>query len=73
MGVQTVNPLTLLAAAQHVQANYPEATLKKNGVGNLSIMQGNEFVAWIDLVDGKVHRLWPDGFTDIDWEDIYEE
>jgi hypothetical protein len=47
----------LLAAATEVVTRYPSAELHKNPVGNLSVVVGGEFVAWVDLRTGEVEPV----------------
>ncbi|MFJ1461819.1 hypothetical protein [Nocardia sp. N2S4-5] len=47
--------------AEQVAARHPNATLVKNDVGNLSIIDAGEYAGWLDLGSGEV-----DFFADTD-------
>ncbi len=44
------------SAIGYIRARFPRATLVRNLVGNLAILnEKNEFVGWIDISDGQVY------------------
>jgi hypothetical protein len=57
-----VTPQQLREMADAVAARYPDAILVKNQVGNLSVLDGGEFVGWLDLRFGGVN--WDDDETE---------
>lgn len=50
-----MTPAQLLAGAQEIAAQAPDAMLVKNAVGNLMIMRGDRMIGWLNLRDGIVH------------------
>ena len=44
----------LISAAQDVSRRFPQADLVKNQVGNLAIYVDDNYVGFIDLLDGEV-------------------
>jgi hypothetical protein len=51
------SPQALLRAAELVVRDYPDATLKRNAVGNLVVVTAEDRpqpVAWVDLLSGEV-------------------
>lgn len=54
-----MTPADIRVACELVLQRYPDATLEKNGVGNLSIIGGGVYVGWIDLRDGDVEWTTP--------------
>ncbi|UGT65302.1 hypothetical protein LTT66_18200 [Nocardia gipuzkoensis] len=57
-----VTPQQLHEMADAVTARYPDAILVKNQVGNLSVLDGGEFVGWLDL-----------RFGGVDWDEDTDE
>ena len=49
-----MTPAQLLAGAAEVAERWPDARLVKNGVGNLAIADGGEYVGYLDLRTGEV-------------------
>lgn len=49
-----LSPALLVSAAQSCMLRWPDATLEKNGVGNLAVMLDGEYVGYIDLRTGEV-------------------
>lgn len=47
----------LLRAADRVMRWFPDATITTNQVGNLAILNGGQYVGWIDLRDGTVNWI----------------
>lgn len=45
----------LSAMALEVAKRAPEATLMRNGLGNLAVMQRDEMIGWMDFGDGTVY------------------
>jgi hypothetical protein len=52
-----LTPQELLVAAQQLVAEVPNATLVKNEVGNLAIIDGGACIGWVDLRSGEVEIL----------------
>lgn len=55
-----LTPALLLQAAQEITRLRPESTLVKNEVGNLAVVDGGEYVGFIDLRTGEVDLSWAD-------------
>lgn len=53
-GMRDLTPQELLAAAQRVVDEAPNAALVKNEVGNLAIVDEGTFIGWVDLRTGEV-------------------
>lgn len=49
-----LTPQELLAAAQQLVAEVPNAALVKNEVGNLAIIDEGAYIGWVDLRSGEV-------------------
>jgi hypothetical protein len=60
MALPNMTPAQLLAGAREVAERWPDAELVKNQVGNLSVMDGGRYVAWLDLRTGEVAALAPE-------------
>ena len=52
-----MTPAQLLAAAQEVATQAPDAVLVKNAVGNLAIFQDDVMIGYLDLRYGEVSWL----------------
>ncbi|HEY9413626.1 MAG TPA: hypothetical protein VIQ30_02600 [Pseudonocardia sp.] len=55
--MENLTPQELLAAAQRLVAEVPNASLVKNEVGNLAIIDGDAYIGWVDLRTGEVEIL----------------
>ena len=62
----SVSPADLIAGLSGIPARYD---LRRNEVGNLAIMDGDEYLGWIDLTTGEVDWLGePDELASINRE-----
>lgn len=52
--MRDLTPQELLTAAQQLVAEIPNATLVKNEVGNLAIIDEGAYLGWVDLRTGEV-------------------
>lgn len=52
MPLRNMKPWELLAAAQHLAAQFPTADLVKNEVGNLAIVVDGDYLGYVDLRTG---------------------
>lgn len=58
MSESNVSPLTaarVSAMALEVAKRAPGASLLRNAMGNLAVIQNAEMIAWMDFGDGSVH------------------
>lgn len=44
-------------ASPRPPTRFPDSVLVRNGVGNLSVIDGREFVGWVDLLTGEVNEV----------------
>lgn len=62
MVIPKIDPGKLVEAIAQVLERFPEATLSKNRVGNLSVFNGDDWVGFIDLGNGTMwweDERWP--------------
>lgn len=60
MSIEGVTCRQLREMADEVAEQYPDATLVKNPVGNLSVVQDGVYLGWLDLHSGGVEWLEDD-------------
>lgn len=51
----TITPRILLLMTEEVAERAPDTELRRNEMGNLAIMRGEDFIGWMDFNDGAVH------------------
>lgn len=47
----------LLRVASEILRKHPRSTIERNAVGNLAIVDGGEYIGWVDVRDGEIHDL----------------
>jgi hypothetical protein len=53
-----MTPQQMLEAAEEIlNSGHGETEIVRNQVGNLAVMDGEDYVAWVDVRDGNVNWL----------------